>query len=70
MGEMFEEIPPHHGIAEGGLTKDETGLLQLPGQLTGPVSASASHWSESTPAPPNVQQLQDWIFTLDNQQSK
>ena len=25
-GELVEEIPPHHEIAEGALTEDETGL--------------------------------------------
>ena len=37
MGELVEEIPPHHEIAEGTQIEDETGLLQLPGQLTRPV---------------------------------
>ena len=44
--------------------------VQVPGQLTGPVSASASYWSASTPAPPYVQRLHDWIYTLYDQQSK
>ena len=66
---MLEERPPHREIAEGTQTKVETGLLQLPGQLIGPVSTSASHWSESAPAPPNVQWLQNWILTLLDKQS-
>ena len=43
---------------------------QVSGQLNGLVSASASYWSASTPAPPYVQWLHDWIFALYNQQSK
>ena len=30
-GELVEEIPPHHEIAEGAQTEDKTGLVQFPG---------------------------------------
>ena len=44
---------------------------QLPGQLTGPVTASANRMEFSTsgdrpatPAPPYVDRLQHWIFAF------
>ena len=52
--ELVKDTSQDSGKIEGAQTEDETGLLQVPGQLTGPVSASASHWSESALAPPNM----------------
>ena len=48
---------------------DKTWLIQFSSHLTGPVSTSASHWPESAPAPPNVQQLQTWSLTFFDKQS-
>ena len=64
MGDMLEEIPPHHGIAE--TAKDEAGLCSFPGLPTSTLTALAKRKRKSTfrvqhqcatLAPPQLQRL-------------